>query len=519
MANDMVTPWSTRVTILDEDLYGKPSGVQMPELGPDGLIYLYQCYTNGGAPTGGADMLGCKVARVAPLDAADAAKYRYWDGAGWSATSEATAAFMSTPDTTSPSRNPAGMFKVTYIPQMGVWVLGSQAWPGHDGTPLFRIARSPQGPWSTPITLPYIGCDPTTGHSCYGSMVSAALSDATHLSVVYFDKLGQEAPGYTGKHTGRLHMVTAEVAVPAPGVGPSNDPKPSTTTLTSSANPATAGQAVVLTATVAAPPPVADEAGVVDTATPATGTVTFTEGATTLGTATWFFGTYAMNLPALAPGSHTITATYSGDEAFAESSATIVVTVLKAQTTISATSSVNPVAFGRSATLRATLRVTAPGAGTPSGSVTFREGATVLGTSPLFFGAYSLALPALPVGAHTITVTYPGDLRYGPSTTTITQTVQRAVPTIAFTSSSSTARQGTDVTFKAVLSSGMATAPTGSVTFTEGPVVLGTATFWFGSYSLTLRSLPVGTHAITAHYSGDANFLPGSVTLTQTITP
>ena len=517
MATDMVAPWSTHVTILSDDLYGAPSGVQLPELGPDGLVYLYRCYTNGVASAGSA-VLGCKVARVAPLDAASASQYRYWDGTGWGATTEAGAAYMSTPDETTPSRQPAGMFKVTYVPQMGVWVLGSQAWPGYDGTPLFRISRTPQGPWSTPVTVPYLGCDPTTGHTCYGSMVSAALSDATHLTVVYFDRMGQ-APGYMGKHLGQLHVVTAGVIVPAPGAVAPPTTKVTTTTVRSSANPATAGQAATLSATVVGPPPVADAAGVVDTSTPSSGVVTFREAATVLGTASWFFGSFNLSLPALEPGVHTITATYSGAGSFTASSGAVTVTVVQAQTALSVAPTTNPAAFGTPVGVRATLSVTAPGAGTPTGPVTFREGATALGTASVFFGAYTVTLPSLAVGDHQIVVSYAGDGRYGAASATFVQSVARAAATMTLTTSASSARVGAGVSFAAVVTGAAGVAPAGTVTFRDGSVLLGTATWWFGSYALTVGSLGVGTHTITATFSGDSDFLGATATVNQTIIP
>lgn len=70
------------------------------------------------------------------------------------------------------------------------------------------------------------------------------------------------------------------------------------------------GQAVDLTATVASTP--------ADAGTP-TGTVTFLAGDVALATATLVDGTAGVSLRGLQPGTHTITASYSGDEAHAAS--------------------------------------------------------------------------------------------------------------------------------------------------------------------------------------------------------
>jgi hypothetical protein len=94
---------------------------------------------------------------------------------------------------------------------------------------------------------------------------------------------------------------------------------PTTTTLSSSANPSYVGQPVTLTATVT------PTSG---TGTP-TGTVTFSQGTTSLGTATLnSSGQATITTSALAPGADPITASYSGDTNFAPStSSTLTQTV------------------------------------------------------------------------------------------------------------------------------------------------------------------------------------------------
>ena len=82
-----------------------------------------------------------------------------------------------------------------------------------------------------------------------------------------------------------------------------------TTTLLSSPNPSLLGQPVTLTATVT---PVGA------TGVP-TGTVTFRDGANSLGTVSMGGGSAALTLSSLAVGVHTITAVYSGDGAFSPS--------------------------------------------------------------------------------------------------------------------------------------------------------------------------------------------------------
>src|SRR5437867_10107859 len=98
--------------------------------------------------------------------------------------------------------------------------------------------------------------------------------------------------------------------------------RPATTTsLTSTPNPSTVGQAVTLRATVS---PVAPATGVPD------GTVTFRDGAATLATATLVNGSASFVTSALATGSHSLTAVYSGSLDFSASTSAAVTQVVNA---------------------------------------------------------------------------------------------------------------------------------------------------------------------------------------------
>ncbi|MEI6605174.1 MAG: DUF6288 domain-containing protein [Verrucomicrobiota bacterium] len=66
-----------------------------------------------------------------------------------------------------------------------------------------------------------------------------------------------------------------------------------------------------------------------------------------------------------------------------------------------------------------------PGA---SGTVTFKDGTTVLGTGPLASGQATCAATALALGSHTITAIFPGDGTYAPSTSTIFSYMVTAKP-------------------------------------------------------------------------------------------
>ena len=266
--------------------------------------------------------------------------------------------------------------------------------------------------------------------------------------------------------------------------------------VTSSQNPSSYNQSVTFTATVS---------GVV-LLTP-TGTVTFKDGATTLGTGTLNgSGVTTLSTSALAVGSHSITVVYGGDTLYGTAtSSTLTQTVNKATTTSAVVSSVNPTSYGGSTTFTATVSSTA---GTPTGTVTFRDGATTIGTGTLNgSGVATLATGALLAGSHSITVVYGGDTNFATSTSSaITQTVNKNATTTALVSGTNPAAYGASVTFTATVS-GINGPPTGTVTFKDGAATIGTGTLdGSGVATFATAALAAGTHTITAVYGGDANF-------------
>jgi hypothetical protein len=183
----------------------------------------------------------------------------------------------------------------------------------------------------------------------------------------------------------------------------------STTTFVATPNPATVGQSVTLTATVAA--------GSGATGTP-TGTVTFNNGTTALGTATLSAGTATFSTASLPAGTYSITAVYSGDSAFAGStSAAVTLTVNAAPTLTTTTLSASATTATAGTSLSFTAAVaSSSGSGTPTGSVTFYDGTTSLGVVTLTSGSAVLSTSSLAVGTHSITATYGGDASFSGST-------------------------------------------------------------------------------------------------------
>ena len=95
-------------------------------------------------------------------------------------------------------------------------------------------------------------------------------------------------------------------------------------------------------------------------------------------------------------------------------------------TTTGLTSSVHPWSvFGQPVTFTATVTANSPGAGTPTGTVTFKDGSSTLGTGTLNgSGQATFTTSTLAVGSHSITASYGGDASFKGSTSPkFTQTV------------------------------------------------------------------------------------------------
>ena len=275
------------------------------------------------------------------------------------------------------------------------------------------------------------------------------------------------------------------------------------TTVSSSPNPSVFGQPVTFNTTVTG------------SGTP-TGTVTFTEGATTLASGIALNGTghASFSTSALAAGSHTITASFTGTNGWGNSSGSDSAspqTVNKATTATKLSSSAATAVFGQSVTFTAVVTANAPGSGVPTSAVTFKDGATTLGTLSLDgTGRAILTISTLAVGSHSVSVVYGGDANFGGSTSAIlTETVTKDATATALTSSADPVPEGNPVTFTAKVSANApgSGTPAGTITFRDKNTTLGTLTLdGTGSAALTTSTLSRGAHQITASYSGNANY-------------
>ncbi|MES2391862.1 MAG: Ig-like domain repeat protein [Acidobacteriota bacterium] len=278
--------------------------------------------------------------------------------------------------------------------------------------------------------------------------------------------------------------------------------------LTASQNPAIYGTAVVLTATITS------------NGTPATGSVTFTDGGTQIGTAVLnSSGVATLSVSTFTPGSHSIVANYAGDGNTGASLSTPLTLIVKEVTGTALASSENPALTLDAVTLTAT--VTNAGVGTPTGTVTFTDGSTTLGTVNVSAnGTASITLQPLAQGNHTLTAVYSGDgNNFASTSTSLVEGVTLRPTTTSLTASQNNPNNPQQVTLIAVVrgNSGGAVNPSGTVTFTSNGVTIGTATLDVTGVATINIQLQSPTEVVVATYSGDTSFAT-SASLATTVT-
>src|SRR5262249_2505504 len=143
-----------------------------------------------------------------------------------------------------------------------------------------------------------------------------------------------------------------------------------------------------------------------------TGTVSFYDGSDFLGTGTLNgSGTATLTTSTLPAASHTITAVYGGDDAYAGStSGAHTETINQAATATAVDVSMSPAGYGQPLRLDATVSTPI---GFPTGDVSFYDGTTLLGTATLDHSRTAqFTTSALGLGSHTITAVYGGDSNF-----------------------------------------------------------------------------------------------------------
>jgi streptogramin lyase len=344
----------------------------------------------------------------------------------------------------------------------------------------------------------------TTGTSVTGTM--KFLDGTTLIGTATLDATGSASTTLSTLALGS-HTITAVYSGDATNAASTSTAliqivkQTTTLALLSSSNPSTVSAPVTFTATLS---------GFTGTAT---GTVKFLDGATTFGVANLVGGTASYTTLAGSPltvGAHTITAVYSGDTNNMTSQTVLTQTVDQASTLSTVSTSAASVTVGTTITFTST--VTTTGGPLPTGSVTFKDGATILGAGNLDTAGNAIfSTSTLAPGSHPITATYAGDTNSVASTSTaLNQTVVQVGTSTVLVPNPNPANAGATLTLTATVSAaGGSTAGgilSGRITFQDGATAIGSADIApNGVATLSIKTLTVGTHTLTAVYSGNTN--------------
>jgi len=174
--------------------------------------------------------------------------------------------------------------------------------------------------------------------------------------------------------------------------------------------------------------------------------------------------------------------------------------------------------YGSVITFKATVASRVRRGAVPTGTVTFNDGATTLGSAPVVRGIAKFPISSLAVGTHSITAVYEGSTAYAPVTSSpLNRTVRPVSTSTRVTSSDATSTVGQPVTFTATVRATTGGALGGTVAFKEGSSILAVVPVSNGSAGCIISSLPNGTHVITATYSGDPNHSTSSGRVIQRV--
>jgi hypothetical protein len=340
-------------------------------------------------------------------------------------TASTTTALTSqeTPTDASPNTSVYGQ-AVTFTATVSV--AGSEgAVTGPSGTVQFSVDGCDLGGSSCTVGGPVTLSAPT-GSASSGWQATASIQTTTSLAAgghsVIATYSGLSGASIPQAFEGSGAVMTQEVTQSATAA-----------TGSPSANPAAYGQTETFTVHLLAAAPGAGIPG---------GTVQFSLNGTAFGTPVSVSGGTATSSPAtnLLPGTYTVTYVTSGDPNFLGTSGSFTFVVSLIPTTTGLTATPNPVVFGQPLTLVATVSHST-GPGTPSGTVTFKDGATVLATETAAASSggsaqASFTTALLASGTHTITATYSGDSDFATSTSsavvvTVTQQTTKVVANAA----------------------------------------------------------------------------------------
>jgi hypothetical protein len=156
--------------------------------------------------------------------------------------------------------------------------------------------------------------------------------------------------------------------------------------------------------------------------------------------------------------------------------------------------------------------------GSVPGTVQFFDGATPLGSATISGGHATLLVPAgFATGTHSLSASFAGDGCYTSASGTASQVVTRAPVVLTLVTSGTPSSWGAALVLTATAAPA---AASGNVEFFDGATSLGTMPLSGGAVAVSVSTLEVGAHSLTAVYSGDPCYAPAaSLPRSQMIDP
>jgi hypothetical protein len=149
----------------------------------------------------------------------------------------------------------------------------------------------------------------------------------------------------------------------------------------------------------------------------------------------------------------------------------------------------------------------------PSGTVSIKDGSTVVGRGTVEGGSAQVTLSGLRVGARRLVAEYVGDAHAGASTSQpVSLTVARGGTATSLSIAKTSARKGQKVTVK-VRVVGTGFTPTGRVQIKDGSRVVKTFHVSGATRSVTVRLTKTGRRSLKAYYVGSDVAAPSTSTV------
>ena len=200
-----------QVTMLNQQLFTDLSYGIASLRGPDDTVFAYRCEDQSETVPAKKGSGPCSVARTTLADVADPDSYKPWNGESYD--SSAAPADLELP-TRVYAPIPPGSFSVSQDPVSSSYLMAYTPWPAWIDIMEIRVASSPAGPWSKPVSIRLPGCDDSFGSrrfGCYAAIAQPSFGNASELGIGWYDSMVTSFP-----IRGSLKVATVPLKITGP---------------------------------------------------------------------------------------------------------------------------------------------------------------------------------------------------------------------------------------------------------------------------------------------------------------